>query len=147
MLPGARPTGDPAAPKWRRIGNDAVDVPLAAPATGPVDAVWFSADGTRLYAGPARAAFFETADFENGRRLQPLLAPAPDDTGDRAADAGAERAAGIGVRAGFLRSASTFSVPMTAAVSWSNLTAYRRNPSSVRASTASRFRKSIPIRS
>jgi uncharacterized protein (TIGR03437 family) len=64
-LAWAQATPDPAAPKWRRIGNDAVDVPLAAPATGPVDAVWFSADGSRLYATTRAGRTFETADFEN----------------------------------------------------------------------------------
>src|SRR5215831_13625063 len=56
---------DPATPRWRHIGNDAVEVALAAPATGPVDAVWFSADDTRLYARTRSGAIFETLDFEN----------------------------------------------------------------------------------
>ncbi|MEN6600910.1 MAG: hypothetical protein ABFD86_00735, partial [Bryobacteraceae bacterium] len=35
---------------WRRIGNSAVELNLAAPATGSVERVWYSADGLRLYA-------------------------------------------------------------------------------------------------
>jgi uncharacterized protein (TIGR03437 family) len=37
---------------------------LAAPATGPVDQVWFSADGV-LYAKTRAGKVFETSDFEN----------------------------------------------------------------------------------
>ena len=64
-----------AAPKWRQIGNDAVDISLAAPATGPVDAVWYSADGTRLYARTRAGGVFETIDFE--KWTASLIAPAP----------------------------------------------------------------------
>jgi hypothetical protein len=63
------------APKWRQIGNDAVDIALAAPATGPVDAVWYSADGTRLYARARSGRVFETVDFEHWTAS--LIAPAP----------------------------------------------------------------------
>ncbi len=35
---------------WRKVGGSAVELFLAAPATGPVDQVWFSADGSTLYA-------------------------------------------------------------------------------------------------
>src|SRR2546429_1522331 len=40
----------PARLSWRRIGSAAIDLALASPATGPVSRVWFSADGSRLYA-------------------------------------------------------------------------------------------------
>lgn len=38
---------------------------LASPATGPVEAVWFSPDGSRLYARMPSGAVLETLDFEN----------------------------------------------------------------------------------
>jgi uncharacterized protein (TIGR03437 family) len=63
------------APNWRHIGNSAVDVPLAAPATGPVDAVWYAADGSRLYARTRSGGVFETIDFENWTTT--TSAPAP----------------------------------------------------------------------
>jgi uncharacterized protein (TIGR03437 family) len=66
---------DAAAPKWRQIGNDAVDISLAAPATGPVDLVWYSADGSRLYARTRSGGIFETADFEHWTAS--IIAPAP----------------------------------------------------------------------
>src|SRR5690606_32129561 len=38
------------SPDWRKIGGTAAELMLASPATGPVEAVWFSANGSRLYA-------------------------------------------------------------------------------------------------
>ncbi len=49
---------------WRKVGGSAVELFLAAPATGPVDAVWFSAGGETLYAKTRSGAVFQTADFE-----------------------------------------------------------------------------------
>ena len=49
---------------WRRVGGSAVELTLASPATGPVDRVWFSPDGARLYARTHSGHVFETADFE-----------------------------------------------------------------------------------
>ena len=49
--------------EWRRIGNASMDVGLASPATGPVLAVWYSADGSRLYARTRANRVFETSDL------------------------------------------------------------------------------------
>ena len=70
-------TAPEAAPKWRRVGNDAVEVPLAAPATGAVDAVWYSADGAHLYAHVKSGGIFETVDFENWTPAVSAPPPAP----------------------------------------------------------------------
>ncbi len=51
-------------PDWRRIGNTGIDLQLAAPATGPVANVWFSADATVLFARTSSGQVFETKDFE-----------------------------------------------------------------------------------
>jgi uncharacterized protein (TIGR03437 family) len=48
---------------WRRLGTSAVELMLASPATGPVDTVWFGADG-RLYARTQSGRTFETSDYE-----------------------------------------------------------------------------------
>ena len=48
---------------WRRVGDSAADLALASPATGPVDEVWYSADGGTLYAR-AGTRVFETSDYE-----------------------------------------------------------------------------------
>jgi uncharacterized protein (TIGR03437 family) len=58
------------APDWRKVGGSAVDLQLAAPATGPVARVWFSADGSTLYAQTApdkpgeTGKVFRTSDFQ-----------------------------------------------------------------------------------
>src|SRR6516165_566743 len=48
---------------WRKVGSYDVELMLASPATGPVDAVWFGGDG-RLFAKTHSGKTFETADFE-----------------------------------------------------------------------------------
>ena len=50
---------------WRKIGSSSIELGLAAPATGPVDNVWFSPDGRMLYARTHSGKTFETVDFEN----------------------------------------------------------------------------------
>ncbi len=61
-----------ARPEWRKIGGTSVDLMLAAPATGPVDEVWFGPEGRTLYARTRSGRVFETADFEN---WSPAAAP------------------------------------------------------------------------
>ena len=51
-------------PDWRKVGSSAVELMLAAPATGPVDRVWFSPDGSQLFARTASGKTFVTIDFE-----------------------------------------------------------------------------------
>jgi uncharacterized protein (TIGR03437 family) len=48
---------------WRKVGGSSVELMLAAPATGPVDRVWFSSDGV-LYAQAHSGKVFQTSDFE-----------------------------------------------------------------------------------
>jgi hypothetical protein len=62
-------------PAWRKVGSSSVDLMLAAPATGPVDSVWFAPDGRTLYARTHSGKTFETADFEN---WAPSTASRPD---------------------------------------------------------------------
>ncbi len=51
-------------PDWRKVGGSAVEEMLAGPATGPVDDVWFSADGGTLFARTRSGHVFQTIDFE-----------------------------------------------------------------------------------
>ncbi|HEY7392369.1 MAG TPA: hypothetical protein VH640_27870 [Bryobacteraceae bacterium] len=62
-------------PDWRKIGSPAVELSLAAAATGPVAQVWFSADGTRLFARTASGQTFVTADFESWSPAANVLPP------------------------------------------------------------------------
>ena len=41
-------------PVWRKVGGSSVELMLAAPATGPVDQVWFSTDGVLFAKVPLR---------------------------------------------------------------------------------------------
>lgn len=50
--------------QWQHIGNSAVDAALPSLATGPVERVWYSAAGTRLYAQTASGKLFTSNDFE-----------------------------------------------------------------------------------
>ena len=52
---------------WRHIGNSGVELLLASPATGPVDRVWFSDDGSRLSVLTRSQKVFETSDLESWR--------------------------------------------------------------------------------
>jgi uncharacterized protein (TIGR03437 family) len=51
-------------PDWRRIGNSAVELALASPASGPADRVWYADDGERLFVRTASGQVFVTSDFE-----------------------------------------------------------------------------------
>ncbi len=53
------------APDWRKVGGESVQASLASPVTGPMDRVWFSADGSLLYARTSAGQTFQTTDFEN----------------------------------------------------------------------------------
>ncbi len=68
--------GAPAPIEWRRIGNSALDVALASLAGGPVERVWYAADGSRLYALTASGVVLETEDFEKWRASPEAVAPA-----------------------------------------------------------------------
>ncbi|HEX6896423.1 MAG TPA: hypothetical protein VF146_14190, partial [Bryobacteraceae bacterium] len=49
---------------WRHIGNSAIDWGLPSVATGPVSRVWYSTDGSVLYARTATGRIYQTSDFE-----------------------------------------------------------------------------------
>ena len=56
-------------PDWRHVGNSAVELGLADLATGPVDRVWYSANGTSLRIRTGLGRNFETADFDTWQAL------------------------------------------------------------------------------
>jgi len=62
--------------EWRRVGNPSMEVGLASPATGPVEAVWYSPDGARLYAKTRSGRVLATADFENWAPAEGAAEPA-----------------------------------------------------------------------
>ena len=65
--------------EWRHIGNSAVDLALASPASGAAERVWFSPEGARLFVRTSSGRVFETADFETWKRADAAVnAPEPD---------------------------------------------------------------------
>ena len=54
---------------WRHIGNSAIELGLPSLATGAVDRVWYSDDGSVLYARTASGRIYQTTDFEQWRPI------------------------------------------------------------------------------
>ena len=110
--------------EWRHIGNAAVEMALPSLATGPVDRVWFSADGTALYARSSSGRVYQTGDFEQWRlataapprQLNGDVAAAPEANLKRILAASGGRAYAIGASA--YRSDD-------GGVNWANLTDYK----------------------
>ncbi len=67
------------APLWRKLGNASVGMNLAGPASGPVDSVWFSATGDRLFARTPSGQIFETADFATWTVSRTTSAPSAEE--------------------------------------------------------------------
>lgn len=51
--------------EWRRVGNSSADAQLASPVTGPVIQVWYSDDGSLLFALTKSGKLFQTLNFES----------------------------------------------------------------------------------
>lgn len=64
-----------SATEWRHIGNSALELFLPSLATGAVDRVWYSQDGSTLFAQTASGRTFETSDFESWRQVSDKVAP------------------------------------------------------------------------
>jgi hypothetical protein len=73
----AQPAGAPEGfrPDWRRIGTAAVDMSLASVAGGPVDRVWYSADGATVFARLPSGKTFETNDFDSWKEASASVQP------------------------------------------------------------------------
>jgi uncharacterized protein (TIGR03437 family) len=114
---------------WRKVGGSAVDVALAAPATGAVNQVWFSPGGSVLFARTQSGRVFQTADFETWTPADAGEAPAPiaataarlPETGARVIVAAGNRARVYGLGRQLFRSDD-------GGRTWENLTAYKTSP-------------------
>ena len=53
------------AQDWRRFGNTSLDLGLGSAAGGPVDRVWYSANGKVLYGRTSNGLVWETGDLEH----------------------------------------------------------------------------------
>jgi len=63
---------------WRHIGNSAIELGLPSVASGPVSRVWYSANGSILFAQASGGRTFETTDFERWSQVKdPRVAVPP----------------------------------------------------------------------
>jgi len=69
----------PVSLDWRHIGNSAIELSMPSVTTGPVSRVWYSEDGSALYAQTVSGRTFATEDFEQWKQVQDrsLTPPAP----------------------------------------------------------------------
>jgi uncharacterized protein (TIGR03437 family) len=111
---------------WTKIGNTVIDKSLAGLASGPVDRVWYAADGAQLLIRTASGATFATSDFET---WQPAAA-APPAPVSRAGERTLPEAGAV-TRTARPNSPRIYSIAKFVyksdnnGASWDNLTAYR----------------------
>jgi uncharacterized protein (TIGR03437 family) len=113
--------------EWRRVGGPSMEVGLASPATGPVQAVWYAPDGSKLYARLSGGRTLETTDFEN---WTPAEAPAdPADSAppavDRLPESGAKLVVSSSAPGRIYALGNQLYRSDDAGKSWTNLTALR----------------------
>ena len=77
LLLGASAPGWAQAPDWHHLGNSLVDLSLAGLATGPVNRVWYSPDGSTLSIETASGRLFQTQDFDSWQALPGPAVPPP----------------------------------------------------------------------
>jgi uncharacterized protein (TIGR03437 family) len=118
----------PVTLDWRHIGNSAIELSMPSVTTGPVNRVWYSEDGSILYARTVSGRIFETTDFEQWKLVQDQSVTAPASVNPEAVTvpesgmkvrrqpAGAGRIYGVGHNA--YRSDDE-------GITWTNLTAYK----------------------
>ena len=118
--------GQTAPVEWRRVGNPAIEMGLASPATGPVDAVWYSPDGAKLFARTGTGRVFETIDFESWTPAQGVSEPAdpPAPAVDRMPEPGATLALAAGAPGRIYALGAQLYRSDDGGRSWLNLTAF-----------------------
>jgi uncharacterized protein (TIGR03437 family) len=114
---------------WRHIGNSAMELALPSVATGPFDRVWFSPDGTSLFARTISGRTFQTTDFEQWKRvMEPRLGVPPIDESPTLASLPEDN---LKLHSRLAGSGRLYTVGRHAyrsddgGLSWSNLTAYK----------------------
>ena len=126
--PGWYAWGQSSGLVWRHIGNAAIDLAAPSVATGPVDRVWYSSDGSTLYVRTPSGRIFETTTFDEWRRVSdPKIVPPARENPPMVSVPEAQlkvafQAAGAGRLYGAGRDAYRSD---DGGISWSNLTAYK----------------------
>ena len=112
---------------WRHVGNSAIQLPLPSLATGAVDRVWYSTEGSTLFAKTASGRIFETNDFEQWQLItDPKVSPPPEQepSGAGTPEAGAKLARG-GTAGRLYAAGRDVYRSDDSGESWVNLTAYK----------------------
>ncbi len=116
---------DQRQPDWRHIGNSAIELSLPSAATGPVDRVWYSSDGSIVYARARSGRIFQTADLETWKPVNDSLTvppPETDSTAPNAPEPGARLRQRTGRMYSYARNAFRSDDD---GISWINLTSYK----------------------
>jgi uncharacterized protein (TIGR03437 family) len=114
-------------PEWRRVGSSAVELDLASPATGPVEQVWFSVDGSQLFARTPTGRIFATVDYENWTpvELAPQPPASPSASVSRLPDANARLVLAAGSPGRVYALGRNLFASEDGGASWTNLTQYQ----------------------
>jgi len=114
---------------WRHIGNSAIaSGQLPSEATGPVDQVWYSPDGSSLFAKTASGRIFRTPDFEqwqlvtDGKAVPPA---APEAATASTPEVGFKLSGPVGTDGRLYGIGGDVYRSDDAGVSWVNLTSYK----------------------
>jgi uncharacterized protein (TIGR03437 family) len=113
-------------PDWYHLGNSAVDLSLAGLATGAIDRVWYSPEGSTLYVSASGKAF-ESNDFE-AWKASPTVAPATADLsadGTRLPEAGARLKGFNGQRSTMYAFGAFVYQSQNGGLSWDNVTGFQ----------------------
>jgi uncharacterized protein (TIGR03437 family) len=112
--------------EWRRLGPTSVELGLASPGGGPVDRVWFSADGSRLYARVAVGDVFVTDDFENWTPAGRIDPPAPPKASPARLPESKSKVVEVALQRSRMYAAGQYAYRSDdAGLTWTNLTAVR----------------------
>ncbi len=106
-----------------------MEVGLASPATGPVESVWYSPDGSRLFAKTRSGRVFETDNFESWTPASaaPETANVPVPAVDRVPEAGAKLASAVAAPGRIYALGSQLYRSDDGGRSWANLTAFHEH--------------------
>jgi len=110
---------------WRHVGNSAIESGLPSFATGPVTRVWFSSDGSTLYALTASGRIYQTSDLESWNLAPGASVPAVVNSAVAATpEAGEPRIQAVAGARVYAAGQNAYRSDDGGA-SWTNLTAYK----------------------
>ncbi|HEY6341613.1 MAG TPA: hypothetical protein VIY49_08985 [Bryobacteraceae bacterium] len=112
---------------WRHLGNSLLDLSLAGLATGPIERVWYSADGGTLFLSTASHKTFQTTDLDTWTSASGVsVPPVPREiAAPQLPEIGASVRAAAGQGSAFYAFSKFVYRSQDGGLNWDNLTAYR----------------------